>query len=232
MRRQVEKNVFSQFGEDGVIEFILSKLPLTDNWCCEFGAWDGKYLSNTYNLVKNKNYNSVYIEGDESKFLDLLKTSEGENNRITPIKQWVGINGEESLDNILSKTNIPKNFDVLSIDVDGTDYCIWDNFNTYRPKLVIIEINSSFNPELILTEEELKYETMLSRSGTEICGVNFKTCYELGKSKGYKLFTHTGNMFFIDEEYESYFDDLANDENYLTFFKTNWFLTSKIERPG
>ena len=48
------KSYFSQSGEDGVLEYILSKLPKRDNWCVEFGAWDGMHLSNTYYFIKEK----------------------------------------------------------------------------------------------------------------------------------------------------------------------------------
>ena len=70
-----KKNIYSQNGEDGILEEILIKLNLKKNgWCCEFGAWDGKYCSNTFNLVKNFSYKAIYIEGDENKFKDLKKT--------------------------------------------------------------------------------------------------------------------------------------------------------------
>ena len=49
-----KKNIYSQNGEDGILEEILKKLNIKKNgWCCEFGAWDGKHGSNTFNLVKN-----------------------------------------------------------------------------------------------------------------------------------------------------------------------------------
>ena len=68
-------NVYSQNGEDGVIKEIIKRLSLDKkdkNWCVEFGAWDGIYLSNTFNLVK-QGWEAVYIEGDQKRFKDLLK---------------------------------------------------------------------------------------------------------------------------------------------------------------
>jgi hypothetical protein len=65
------KNIYSQNGEDGIIEELLKRLNITKGWVCEFGAWDGILLSNTFNLVKN-GFDAVFIEGDVNKYNDLL----------------------------------------------------------------------------------------------------------------------------------------------------------------
>lgn len=212
-------NVYSQNGEDGIISHLLSLIP-NDSWCCEFGAWDGIFLSNTYNLVSSKGYNAVYIEANEDRYKDLANLSQ-KNNRVIPINSYVGIEGETSLDELLKKTSIPRNFDILSIDVDGIDYLIWQSFTQYRPKIVVIEINSGMRPDIIMTDEDLKMDAMLKHvyENSTTSGVNFSTCYWLGRSKHYKLAVHTGNMIFIDEEYEDKVEGLATDENYLQFFK-------------
>ena len=60
-----KKNIYSQFGEDGIIEEILKRLKNKINkTCVEFGAWDGIHLSNTYNLIKNHNLTyTIFING-------------------------------------------------------------------------------------------------------------------------------------------------------------------------
>ena len=69
-----EKKIYSQFGEDGIIQEIIKRVgeKNLDKWCVEFGAKDGISDSNTYNLIKNLDYNAVLIEGDK-KFLMNLK---------------------------------------------------------------------------------------------------------------------------------------------------------------
>ena len=65
------RNVYSQNGEDGIIEKILDMLPNRDRWCVEFGAWNGIYLTNTRNLIIEKGYSAVLNEADPDLFIDL-----------------------------------------------------------------------------------------------------------------------------------------------------------------
>ena len=142
---EFKKNVYSQNGEDGIIQEIINRLNLFEKnnlWCCEFGAWDGKHSSNTFALVEKYNFNAVYIESDKHKFKNLLKTA------IIPINLKVEKHksNNNSLDNILSKTKITKDFEILSIDIDSYDLDVWESLENYNPKMVIIEIYSSIPP--------------------------------------------------------------------------------------
>ena len=106
MFNKYKKNYYSQAGEDGVLLELLKRLKIKKNqlnWCCEFGAWDGVHGSNTFNLVKNFNYNAVYIEGDKNKFKDLLKTKE-KYPRILAFNNYVSHKRKSFLlDTILKK---------------------------------------------------------------------------------------------------------------------------------
>lgn len=207
---QYNFNIYSQNGEDGVIEELLNRLNITNGWVCEFGAWDGKHSSNTFNLVKNKQFKAIFIEGDNNRYNDLLKTVD-EFQTIVPIKAHVDYNDtKNSLDNLLKNTDIPNDFDILSIDIDSFDYQVWKSVKAYKPKIVIIEINSSVkanDSEWIHTPN--KYQ-----------GTGFKPTYDLGIEKGYKFVLHTGNMFFVREDL---FDKLnITYENPLENFRTAW----------
>lgn len=204
-------NVYSQNGEDGIIEELLKRLNITCGWVCEFGAWDGMLLSNTFNLVKNYNFNAVYIEGDTSKFLDLINTSNIYNN-IIPINEYVHYehNSINSLDNILKKTNIPADFDILSIDIDSFDYQVWDSLEYYKPKIVIIEINSSISPDI---------ENHIHTPGV-YDGTSFLPTLRLGIQKGYKFVLHTGNMIFVRNDFYNKLDLL--DEHPFNNFVSDW----------
>ncbi|MFB0524758.1 MAG: FkbM family methyltransferase, partial [Phycisphaerae bacterium] len=144
---QYARTVTSQSGEDGIIEKILEVINDNDKWCVEFGSWNGKNLSNTYSLIVDKDYSAVLIEADAERIKDLLRTF-GNNPKVTPINALVGFDVDDNLDTILKNTHIPNNFDLLSIDVDGNDYHIWDVVKEYRPKVVVIEFNGTIPPEV------------------------------------------------------------------------------------
>jgi hypothetical protein len=139
-----------------------------------------------------------------------LKTVSTYKN-IIPINAFVDHNDtENSLDNLLNKTNIPIDFDILSIDIDSYDYQVWKSINIYKPKLVIIEINSSVNTDnTTYINDSIRYN-----------GTGFKPTYDLGIEKGYTFVLHTGNMFFIRNDY---FNKLnISYDNPLENFRTSW----------
>lgn len=183
------RNVHSQFGEDGIIEKIVSMIPVAE-WCVEFGAWEGKHFSNTHLLLSRKGWSGVLVESDPEKFKDLLRTYGG-NERIACLNRKVGFEGDDVLDNILAETPIPSNFGILSIDIDGNDYHVWKSFTRYRPSLVVIEFNNTI-PNCVDFAQEADNAVNQGSSLLALC--------RLGKSKGYELIAVTDfNAFFVDE---------------------------------
>src|SRR2546425_7000201 len=84
-----KSDVYSQTGEDGIIAKILDTLPAHDKWCVEFGAWDGKYMSVSCNLINSRDYCGVLIEGDQRKYQELVKNCSG-NPRVRSLNKYVG----------------------------------------------------------------------------------------------------------------------------------------------
>jgi hypothetical protein len=204
------KNIASQFGEDGIIERIFEIIPESNKWCVEFGAWDGKFCSNTYNLIANNAWSGVLIEGNANKIEDLKNTYKG-NSKVFPLNKYVHFAGKDILDNILTETPIPQNFDLLSVDIDGNDYHIWKAVTKYRPKVVLIEYNA-FIPNDI---EFIQPANMKLQQGHSILSIT-----KLANEKGYELICiNQENAFFVDKKYFSLFNIEDNSIDELKHFK-------------
>lgn len=188
---QFAKDVASQCGEDGIIEKIFEIVPPDHSYCVEFGAWDGKYLSNCWNLIANRGWSGCFIEANEKKFAELLE-NHGSNSKVACVRRFVGFEGPDSLDNILQSAGAPQDFDLLSIDVDGTDYFIWESLTVHKPRVVVIEFNPSVPNDVIFVQ---------AKNSSVNQGCSLLALILLGKSKGYELVCCTDwNAFFVRAE--------------------------------
>ncbi len=187
----------SQAGENGVITRIFDIMGKTNSWCVEFGAWDGKLHSNTYDLVTNNGWNGVLIEAKEKRFDELVKTHQG-NDRAHPINQMIGFDPHsDSIDYILGTTEIPQSFDLMIVDIDGNDWHVWHSMQTYRPRLVMVELNPTIPNDVLYIQE---------RNAEQQRGCSLRALIDLGKSKGYELVCATSfnGLFVVSEEFEKF----------------------------
>jgi hypothetical protein len=195
-------NTHSQTGEDGILSKVLEVLPANDKWCVEFGAWDGQHLSNTCKLVEDHDYSAVLIEADKKRFID-LKAKFEQNARITALNAFVGFTVTDSLDILLKASPIPKDFDLLSIDIDGNDYHVWNAVSTYEPKVVCIE----YNPTIPNEVEFVQPANPSIQQGASLLALT-----KLGKRKGYELVAVTSlNAIFVRSEFFPLFK-ISNNE--------------------
>ena len=191
MEEQTKKLQYSQYEEDSILEKIFEIIK-GNKWCVEFGAYDGKHLSNTRNLIVNHGWNAVLIEADLKRFKKLSEIYK-ENDKVDCLNKFVDFEGEDNLDSILKNTKTPKDFDLLSIDVDGNDYYLWDSLKTYEPKVVVVE----FNPSIPLDIEFIQEKNKDINHGNSLLAL-----YNLAVRKGYRLVTTTYlNAFFVKKEF-------------------------------
>lgn len=185
------KNVYSQNGEDGVLEEVLGRLGMLrrNQWAFECGALDGVQFSNTLNLVEKHGFCVLAVEGDATKFVELERTAR-EVRGMVAVRAWLELD-RDTIGELLAQHGVPKDFALMSIDIDSFDYQAWRNLDpTYRPVVVVIEVDSSFPPGERQVHDPEKAGSMTS----------FTSMLELGRSKGYTLVAHTGNMIFVRDD--------------------------------
>lgn len=187
-------NVFSQNGEDGVLERALAVLPVgsLNRWCVEFGAWDGLYLSNTRNLILRHGYSAVLIEGDAGKFRE-LQQNYAASRGVRAIHGLVGFGASDGLDVMLDHTEVPADFDVLSVDIDGNDFHVWKAMHRLRPKLVCIEFNQTMHTDVDYVQPADPRVNV---------GCSLSALVRLGREKGYELIcVLPWNAIFVRREF-------------------------------
>lgn len=180
-------NVTSQSGEDGIVAEIFRRIGVTTRTCVEFGAWDGKYLSNTWALWNGQSWRAILIEGDAKRHA-LLEASLTGRPEVQAVCAYVQPHGQDSLDRILERCGLEPAFDLLSIDVDGDDYHIWKGMTRYRARVVVIEYNPTIPPELELVQRPGGY-----------FGASAAALVSLAEANGYRLACCTKtNCIFVD----------------------------------
>jgi len=178
-----ERKIFSQFGEDGIIDFIFSQIGTTNKFFVEFGVEDGSTCNTRY-LLERKSWSGLMMDK--------------RNNEHTQIKnEFITA---ENINELFAKYNVPKYFDLLSIDIDFNDYWVWKALTKYFPRVVVIEYNSSILP----TESKVvQYDPNGRWDGTNYFGASILALSNLGLSKGYTLVgcsQHGVNAFFVKKE--------------------------------
>jgi hypothetical protein len=196
------KNVYSQNGEDGILEQLLNELEITNGTFCEFGASDGIMSCNVLNLVKNRNFTGMLIEADETRYNKCVENYKS----YTDIKVFQGYvlydDDKNNLDRWLERGDMKNDFDVLSIDIDCDDYYVWENMKNYAPKIVIFEVNSYRDPifDELPKKPSSEYNIDLLREqipSRVSQGCSFISAVKLGLQKGYIPLSFTGNIIFV-----------------------------------
>jgi hypothetical protein len=215
--QKYRRNTYSQNGEDGVIAAIIRRIGIGPGWSCDVGAWDGRYGSNCYALVK-RGWPCLMIEANPRKFESLQQLARGAGGRIRPMKAHVDHRGgPESLDALLARAALPGTLQLLSIDIDSYDYHVWQGF-TQRPAIVVIEIDSSTLPG----------EKFVHDGGKRL--TSFSAMLELARAKGYTLACHTGNMIFVRNEDAAELGLTAEEiEHPESMFVRDWVRPTKTQ---
>ncbi len=192
-----EHQVFSQNGEDGIISEIFRRIGVKNQFFVEFGAGNG--LENNTAFLLLKGYKGCWIEADEKQFKTMAQKFDSiiKEKRLT-IRQ--ALITAENIEKLFKDADVPEEFDLLSIDIDGNDYWVWKAIKNYNPRVVVIEYNATYPPDFACI---MKYNPSFVSKGTSHFGASLKALEVLGVEKGYRLVgcDFRGiNAFFIRQD--------------------------------
>ncbi len=176
-----EFKVYSQNGEDGIIEEIFNRIGTTNSFFVEFGVGNGLENNTAFLLIKQ--WRGCWLEGSADFVASIRHTFKSaiESGNLTVQQAFITA---ENIEALFEQTGVPPEFDLLSIDIDGNDYWVWNALERYRPRVVVIEYNSIFPPSV----EWIKaYKADSVWDGTSNFSASLKSLELLGAQKGYSL---------------------------------------------
>jgi hypothetical protein len=194
---QFEYQVFSQFGEDGIINEIFQRIGTTNRYFIEFGVENGTEC-NTTNLLHD-GWQGLWIEANANHYSTIVASF----SKAIQQQQLVVKNSfitSENIEELFKAGGALREPDLLSIDIDRNDYHVWRAIDNFRPRVIVIEYNAIFRPGQHFVVE---YDANATWDGSSYFGASLDAYYQLGLTKGYRLVgcSFSGvNAFFVRED--------------------------------
>jgi len=207
-----EYKVYSQNGEDGIINEIFKRIGTTNKTFVEFGVEEG--LESNGHFLLFTGWNGLWIEGSD-KFFIKIKELFSEPLSTKQLKAVCAFVTIENINSLIEDNGITGEIDLLSIDIDGNDYWVWKAITCIQPRVVMVEYNAKFPPPC---EWIMEYDpNYVWNDGSDKQGASLKSFELLGKELGYKLVgttTNGVNAFFVKKELtKNLFPEPATAEN-------------------
>lgn len=192
-----EFKVFSQFGDDGIIQYLVYHLGIDTKIFIEFGV-ENYTESNTRFLLMNNNWKGLVIDGSMENIDYIKNDSIYWKYDLTAVCAFVD---KENINEIFLKNNFSGDIGLLSIDIDGNDYWVWEAIDVVNPVLVIIEYNSVFgNTDAITVPYDPKFMRTQAHYSNLYFGASLKALCFLAEKKGYAFIGSNSignNAFFV-----------------------------------
>lgn len=194
---EVEFSGFSQCGEDGIIDWLVEKLPGIPNTFIEFGVEDYKE-SNTRLLLQLRNWRGYVMDGSAKHISSIKRQDISWRHDLTAN---CGFIDKDNINQLIDDSGMFGDIGLLSIDIDGNDYWIWQAIEVVSPIIVVCEYNAVLGDRLALT---VPYQADFIRTHAHYSnlyfGASIRALISLGKSKGYTFVGSTSsglNAFFV-----------------------------------
>lgn len=191
---------YSQWDEDGILQYLVRQLPIENRVFVEFGV--GDYLeSNSRLLLVKDEWSGLVIDNDRDR-LTFLRNSELAWRYPLSIREDTV--EPDNINEILVSEGVSGRIGVLSIDIDGMDYWVWQAIEAIEPSIVICEYNALWGPERAVT---VPYNRAFDRTkqhfSWQYAGASISALRQLGGQKGYALVcVNNGgnNAFFVRKD--------------------------------
>jgi hypothetical protein len=155
--RDSEFRVFSQFGEDGIIQYLISKVPIEHDSFIEFGV-DEYRESNTRFLLCHDDWRGLILDGGNSHVEFVSSNPIGWRHSIEARSVFIT---RENINATIAASGFEGDIGLLSVDIDGNDYWVLEAIDVVKPRILVVEYNSSFGPDAAVS---VPYEPAFNRT--------------------------------------------------------------------
>lgn len=202
---------YSQTDEDGILLYLFAVLGTTSRTAVEICAGDGTEC-NTANLILNHGWHALLVDGDPANVERSRRFySRAKQTYVFPpkvVQAWIT---RASVNDLLVTNGFDGEIDLLSLDLDGVDYWIWEALTVANPRVVVVEYQDILGPDRAWTvpyADDFRADAhSVTNEMPNFAGASLGAFVKLAKSKGYRLVgtnRYGFNAFFVR-------DDLGQD---------------------
>jgi hypothetical protein len=196
---EVSFRVFSQRGEDGVIQYLCSKIAIPDKTFIEFGVED--YTEANTRLLLFNNWRGLVMDGSKLNIRFIKGDFIYWKYDITALQSFITA---ENINALISGYTASHDIGLLSIDIDGNDYWVWQAITAVQPRIVICEYNSAFgNTHAVTVPYHAAFAKTAAHYSNLYYGASLPALCYLAEKKGYDFVGTTAagvNAFFVRKD--------------------------------
>ncbi|WP_218509598.1 hypothetical protein [Variovorax sp. dw_308] len=196
----VEFKIFSQFGDDGIIQWLIHHLDIPHKTFIEFGV-ENYRESNTRFLMMNNNWSGFVMDGSERNIVDIVNADYFWKYDLAAKCAFIDRN---NVNELVSLSSFDKEVGLLHIDLDGNDYWIWKELTIISPVIVIIEFNSIFGADRAITVPYDKgFQRTEKHHSNLYFGASLSAVHNLAERKGYSFIgcnSAGNNAYFVRKD--------------------------------
>lgn len=207
--------VFSQFDEDGIIQFLINHVEIKNQTFIEFGV-EHYEESNTRFLLMNDNWQGLVMDGSEEN-VDYIK-----NDRVSrkyDLQSYCEFITKDNINELIRRAGFDPDLGLLSVDIDGNDYWVWEAINSIQPRIVISEYNSVLGLDPVSIPYQADFFRTKAHYSNLYYGCSLSALTHLAGKKGYVFVGSNlrgNNAFFIRKDLAGSFRELTAQEGYVS----------------
>lgn len=213
--KSAEFKAFSQFGDDGIIQHLINNIKIDNKTFIEFGV-ENYVEANTKLLLMNNNWKGLIIDGDKADIDSVKKSEIYWKYDLTAVARFIT---RDNINEIIDSNGFKGDLGILSIDIDGNDYWVWERIDVVNPVIVIVEYNSVFGKKYPVS---ILYDPDFIRSRAHYShlywGCSLKALCCLAEKKGYGFIgcnSNGNNAYFVRKDRLESIKPISPEEGYV-----------------